>query len=175
MTVARVSTLFTSVGLAASNVVGGAPVPGPADQPLSGVRAKRPWMYGGYSRGSGASPSITWSRPVSSPKRYSSGPATSVIGTSPTMPASAISTRARSSASISRRNDAFTAMYAALAPTASAAIARPSTTWYGSARMMARSLKVPGSPSAPLATTYRSPAPSSGPAPRIDAHFRPVG
>ena len=60
---------------------------------------------------------------------------------------------ARSSASRSSTNEALTAMNAARAPTAKAAITNPSTTWYGLARSRARSLNVAGSPSAPLATT----------------------
>src|SRR5262249_55374581 len=40
-------------------------------------------------------------------------------------------------------------------------------------RMSMRSLNVPGSPSAPFPTAYRSP--TSGPPARIDAHLRPVG
>ncbi len=109
-------------------------------------------MYGGNRRGSGSSPSITSSSAFSSPKRYSSGPVTRLIGTSPTNPASLISRRARDSASISGSNDAFTARYTPTASTVAAEIASPSTTWYGFRRMSIRSLNVPGSPSAPLPT-----------------------
>src|SRR6267154_1694890 len=75
-------------------------------------------MYGGNRRGRGSSPSITSSSAFSSPNRYSSGPVTSVIGTSPTSPASLISRTARVNASISGSNDAFTARYAPTAPPA---------------------------------------------------------
>ena len=44
-------------------------------------------------------------------------------------------------------------MKASVAPMAKAAMATPSTSWYGLSRMSRRSLKVPGSPSAALATT----------------------
>ena len=57
---AKVSTLFTSAGLGESGV------------------ARSPRSYGGYcgSRGSGPWPSSTLRSAFSSPKRYSSGPAT---------------------------------------------------------------------------------------------------
>ncbi len=64
-TVARVSTLLTTVGLDAANSV--ATPPGDEVHPAAGTVANSPWMYGGMLRGRGASPSITCSRPVSSP------------------------------------------------------------------------------------------------------------
>src|SRR5437763_6765709 len=116
---------------------------------------------------------MTSSIAFSSPKRYSSGPGTIVIGMSPATPACCMSTRAAVSRSISRVNVPLTPMKAASAPMTKAATASPSTIWYGLARMMARSLKVAGSPSAPLATTnLRSPG---EPAARTPLHFRPVG
>ncbi len=84
---------------------------------------------------------------------------------------------ARRSASTANRS--LMPMNARSAPTASAAIATPSTTAYGLARMMARSLNVAGSPSAPLHTTKARSAPRSSSsrstASRTDCHFRPVG
>ena len=66
-TLASVSTLLTSVGLALS--AGWASFLGAEDQPACGPVANRPCRYGGAQRGSGSSPSMTWSRPVSSPSR----------------------------------------------------------------------------------------------------------
>ena len=54
---------------------------------------------------------------------------------------------------------------------ANEAMASPSSTRYGSWRSSARSLNVPGSPSAALQTANRRP----GPASRMPVHFRPVG
>src|SRR6188768_93377 len=51
------------------------------------------------------------------------------------------------------------------------AMASPSSTRYGSWRSRARSLKVPGSPSAALHTANRRPAPAW----RMPVHLRPVG
>lgn len=102
-------------------------------------------------------PSITSKIAFSSPNRYSSGPATIVTLQSPHNPAVWNSCTARATASISRRKLAFRQMNASAAPIANAAIATPSTSWYGFARNNARSLNVPGSPSAPLHTRYRRP------------------
>ncbi len=68
------------------------------------------------------------------------------------MPASCISCTARVTASISCSKLAFRQMNASAAPMAYEAMKRPSTSWYGLARTRARSLNVPGSPSAPLHT-----------------------
>ena len=135
--------------------------------------ANSPCTYGGSQRGIGSLPSITSRSAFSSPNRYSSGPATSVIGASDTKPAAAICSSARRSAAISGSNDAFTAMNASRAPTTVAAIDSPSITWYGFARRSGRSLKVPGSPSAPFATTYLSPR--SWPPARTEPHFVAAG
>lgn len=102
--------------------------------------------------GNGSLPSMTSSIAFSSPNRYSSGPATMVTLQSPQNPAVCNSCTARVTASISRRKLAFKQTNASAAPIANAAIATPSTSWYGFARSNARSLKVPGSPSAPLQT-----------------------
>ena len=66
-TLDNVSTLLTSVGL--DWFVGSASLLGADDQPACGPVANRPCWYGGAQRGSGSSPSMTWSRPVSSPNR----------------------------------------------------------------------------------------------------------
>src|SRR5436190_7416774 len=50
-------------------------------------------------------------------------------------------------------------------------MARPSRTWYGFVRSSRRSLNAAGSPSAPLHTANRGPAPTV----RTDRHFSPVG
>ncbi len=167
---ASVSTLLTSVGLAASPAAS----PGSASvalHPSCGAVANRPCWNGGRTRGSGSLPSITSSIAFSSPNRYSSGPRAIVTSRSPSRPAAASSRAARSSASHSRTNDAFTPMYTSCAPIVNAAIAAPVTTWYGSRRMIERSLNVPGSPSAPFATTnLRLPRAS-----RTVRHLRPVG
>ena len=149
VTCARVSTLLTSVGLARSPRAS----PGSASvavQPSCGAVANRPCWNGGRTRGSGSLPSMTSSSAFSSPNRYSSGPRAIVTSRSPSRPAPASSRVARSSASHSRTNDAFTPMYTSCASTVNAAIAAPVTTWYGSRRMIERSLNVPGSPSAPF-------------------------
>ncbi len=171
-TLAKVSTFDTSVGLLPTTALSSLTL-APEDQPTGGVVANRPRRYGGTVRGSGSPLSMNSSRPVSSPYRYSSGPLTIVIGTEPSRPRSVISCDARSNASICGTNDRFTATNARTAPIVSAAICRPSRTWYGLRASSARSLKLPGSPSAPFATTYRSP--TSSPPARIDSHLRPVG
>ena len=68
------------------------------------------------------------------------------------MPAAWNSCTAAVTAAISRSKLALRQMNASSAPIANAAMINPSTTWYGLARSSARSLKVPGSPSAPLQT-----------------------
>ena len=50
-------------------------------------------------------------------------------------------------------NDFLSPKMTSLALTTNAAIRAPSITWYGSLAKMVRSLKVPGSPSAPLTIT----------------------
>ena len=76
-----------------------------------------------------------------------------VMATSPARPAACISSTARVRRSISTVNLALIPMKASRASTVRAAMAMPSTTWYGLARRMARSLNVAGSPSAALHTT----------------------
>ena len=87
---ANVSTLLTSVGLLAWLARAGVP----ASQPIVTV-ANRPCCHGGSRRGSGSRPSITSSNAFSSPNRYSSGPSTIEIVSSPSRPASPSSTAAR--------------------------------------------------------------------------------
>ena len=110
-TFARVSTLFTAVGL-------GEP----------GLR-NRPSIHGGTILGSGSFPSITSSMAFSSPNRYSSGPWISSIGTGPTRSRAAISSIAAVRRLTSWPKPALIPMNACSAPTAYAAIPRPSTTW----------------------------------------------
>jgi hypothetical protein len=83
-TFASVSGLFTNVGFGEPR------------------RANSPTRYGGKIRGSGSLPSTTSSSAFSSPNRYSSGPATSSMGTGPSMPLARSSTIARRSRRISR-------------------------------------------------------------------------
>ena len=66
----------------------------PASQPIVTV-ANRPCCHGGNSRGNGSRPSMTSSSPFSSPNRYSSGPSTIEMASSPSSPASPSSTVAR--------------------------------------------------------------------------------
>jgi len=152
---ARVSALFTSVGLgsgpSSSDSAAGSG-DGAACQPSWGPVAKSPCRYGGSQRGSGSLPSITSSSAFSSPKRYSSGPVTTVTVIPPSQSASSTSTSALRTASSSGAKLAFIAMNASVAPTDSAAMSSPSITAYGFARSSALSLKVPGSPSAALHT-----------------------
>jgi hypothetical protein len=96
---------------------------------------------------------MTSSIAFSSPYRYSSGPATTLTVQSVQMPAVWKSCTARVTAAISRSKLALRQMKASSAPTANAATIMPSRTWYGLARSRARSLNVPGSPSAPFTTT----------------------
>ena len=98
-------------------------------------------------------PSITSSIAFSSPNRYSSGPATIVTVQSGQIPAAWNSWTALVTAACSRSKLLFRQMNASSAPTAKAAMTIPSTSWYGLDRSKARSLNVPGSPSAPLHTT----------------------
>ncbi len=148
----RVSTLLTSVGFercSSLEEIARAPAPHPA----CGTEANSPCSYGGSTRGSGGFPSITSSMAFSSPNRYSSGPRTTVIRQSWQTPASPSSTIARSSRSTSSPKRSLMQMNASAASTAKAAVMTPSTSWYGFARSSARSLNVPGSPSAALQTT----------------------
>ena len=76
-----------------------------------------------------------------------------VMAMSPASPSACISSMARVRRSISTVNLALIPMNASRASTVRAAMATPSTTWYGFRRRMARSLNVAGSPSAALHTT----------------------
>src|SRR5439155_488753 len=72
---------------------GGGPAAGiaivvPAGSSGSGPNSSMPCRYGGAMRGNGGRPSSTSSSPVSSPKRYSRGPATIPTFTSSHQPAS---------------------------------------------------------------------------------------
>ena len=112
--------------------------------------ANRPCRYGGSQRGSGSLPSMTSSSAFSSPKRYSSGPRAIVTSRSPSRPAVA-SSRARAferlELAVERCLHADVRIVRADRERGDEA---PFTTWYGSRRMIERSLNVPGSPSAPL-------------------------
>jgi hypothetical protein len=125
------------------------------EPPSRAATSSIPWRNGGATRGNGGRPSSTSSRPVSSPYRYSLGPATiptlASLNQSPSsasISAMAAARRSRSPPKVSLRANTMRS-----APTANAATRAPSTTAKGLARRMARSLKVPGSPSAPLTTT----------------------
>ena len=75
-TLANVSTLLTDVGF--DSWPRECPASGScACQPSCGAVANRPCTYGGSQRGRGSLPSMTSRSAFSSPKRYSSGPATS--------------------------------------------------------------------------------------------------
>jgi hypothetical protein len=71
---------------------------------------------------------MTSSSAFSSPKRYSSGPVTTVMRTSPSQPTPSISSSALRTASSSSVKLAFIARYASVAPTAYAAMSSPSST-----------------------------------------------
>ena len=121
-TLAIVSTLLASVG--------GAP-PSPAiatwaAEMRPSPTSSAPWRYGGATRGNGGRPSTTSSRPVSSPNRYSFGPATMSIATPSAHPASVISAIAVRRAAICSVNVALTATITSSAPTVSAAMSAPS-------------------------------------------------
>src|ERR671910_308144 len=120
-TFASVSTLLTTVGLGES-----------------GDR-KSPSIHGGTMRGSGSLPSMTSSSAFSSPNRYSSGPGVSSMATGPIRSRAAMSSIATRKRSISCSNAVLMPMKARSAPTACAAMPRPSTTWYGFARSSERS------------------------------------
>ena len=96
---------------------------------------------------------MTSSSAVSSPYRYSLGPSTIEIATSFVQPALVSSSTADRTRRSSSTNRALVAKTISFAPTACAAISAPSSTAYGLARRIARSLNVPGSPSAALTTT----------------------
>ena len=95
-------------------------------------------------------PSTTSRSAVSSPNRYSSGPATTSMATVSAQPAEASSAIACRSRAISAANVDFTATMTRSAPTVSAAISAPSRTRYGLRDKSSRSLKLPGSPLGPV-------------------------
>ena len=131
-TVASVWTLLTTVGL--------------PNRPVS-------VGYGGFCSGWPRLPSSALSRTVSSPSM--NAPWTGRIVTvtrwpllstlSPRKPASSAASAAPSSFVTSAGSSARTARIASVAPTANAAIARPSSTRYGSAASSAASVCEPGS------------------------------
>ena len=127
VTLANVSTLLTDVGF--DSCPRECPGSGSCDcQPSCGAVANKPCTYGGSQRGNGSLPSMTSSSAFSSPKRYSSGPATMPIERSPTIPACCISVTAAMTRSRSGPKLAFNAMNTSVASSANDAIARPSTT-----------------------------------------------
>lgn len=126
-TVTRVSTLFTSVGLGPLRPA--SPWAAVASHPSWGATAKRPCSWGANHRGRGGLPSMTSSIAFSSPKRYSSGPATTVTVQCSQMPAAWVSCTARVTAAISSAKEDFRQMNASSAATAKAAMTTPSTSW----------------------------------------------
>ena len=136
--------------------------------------SKRPFMYGGYRRGFASRPSMTSSIAFSSPNRYTSGPRTMVVCTWPIIPASTISTAARSSASIAAWCLCLMPMKACSAPTAIPAIVIPSRSEYGLFWSIQRSLNVPGSPSETLATTNLRSASAEATPPSLIAVGKPA-
>src|SRR5207248_11754646 len=131
-----------------------------------------PWRYGGDTRGNGPRPSIASSSPVSSPYRYSGGPSNTLSSTSVAQRAPWISSMARRRRSASAVNVSLMATITVSALSANAAMSAPSSTRYGSARMIARSLNDPGSPSAPFTTTVVGS--TRYPLPETAAPFRPA-
>src|SRR4051794_13440804 len=160
-TCAHVSTLFTSVG------------GGSSTSAKSTGTSSTPRRYGGATRGNGGRPSSTSSSAVSSPTRYSSGPAFTSSCTSPAQPASCTSAIALSRIATSSTNDARVPITTRSAPTTNAAMSAPSSTAYGLRCSSARSLYEPGSPSAAFTTTVVG---RSSDRPRSDvSHFVAVG
>src|SRR5215207_449728 len=117
-------------------------------------------------------PSVPTDRNQSAPRARMPGTFASV-STLFAQPAAWISSIAARNRSVSAVNVSLTATITVSALSANAAMSAPSSTRYGSERMIARSLNEPGSPSAPFTTTVVG---STGDTlPDTAAHFRPVG
>ena len=93
------------------------------------------------------------------------------MSTPSAQPAARTSVNAARIRAIGSANDSFTATMTWSAPTAPAAIRAPSMIRYGLRTIRVRSLKLPGSPSAPLTTTV----PARSALAATVRHFVPVG
>src|SRR5688572_12400541 len=180
-TLANVSTLLTSTGgttlsslSVASSTLADSALPASTSSiwSTSSTTSTSPRRHGGAMRGNGGRPSITSSRAVSSPYRYSRGPSTTTNsnpGFQEACDTSAIASRSRAICG----NVCLVAIVIVCALATCAAIIAPSSTAYGLRSSSRRSLNVPGSPSAALTTTVVGRTSDAND--RMVRHFVPVG